>query len=144
MSTYSSSHIPLVTAIRWVARGGGLLFVVAMAITDAIIIAETVGGHGPNWATLSASQWAAIVLTFGLPLITLAGIVTAWLRTGVGEGIGGTVILVAAVAAMVSGLVGPDSGGLSMALSSLPMALVGVGFLYCWWDTRHAHPQQAA
>ena len=143
MNTFSRAPTSTLTVIRWIARIGGLLFIVATAVNDAIVIAETVGGQGPNWATLSASEWATVIMALGLPLITIAGVATAWLWKGIGEVIGGGLIVVAALAAMVSSLVGPFGGGVSMAVGSLPMALVGVGFLYCWWGTRHAQLQQA-
>lgn len=143
MKSVSSAGIPTLTAIRWVARIGGLLFVVATAVNDAIVIAEMVGGNGPNWATLSASEWATVILALGLPLVSIAGVAIAWLWKGIGEGIGGGLIVVAALAAMVSSLTGPFGGGVSMVMSSLPLALVGVGFLYCWWVTRHARLQHA-
>lgn len=144
MNTVSRSQLPVMTIIRWVARLGGLLFIAATAVNDTILIVEMVGGNGPNWATLNAGEWATIVMVFGLPLVTTAGVVIAWLRTGIGEGVGGALIVVAALLAMVSSFTGPFGGGASMAVGSLPMALVGIGFLYCWWDTRRAHPQQAA
>lgn len=147
MNTFSRPPMPgptLTVVIRWVARIGGLLFIVATACNDGFFIAETVVGHGPNWATLSANDIATVVLALGLPLVSIAGVVIAWLRTGIGEGIGGALIVVAALVAMIGSLIVSGAGDVSMALTSLPMALVGAGFLYCWWDTtRHAHPQQA-
>ncbi len=142
MDTFSRASTSTLTTIRWIARIGGLLFILATAANDAIFIAESVGGNGPHWATLSASEWVTVVLALGLPLVSIAGVALAWLWKGIGEGIGGALIVVAALAAMVSSLVDP-LGGLSMAMGSLPMALVVVGFLYCWWVTRHAQPQQA-
>jgi hypothetical protein len=138
MKTLSTTPTSPVTVVRWLARLGGLLVIVATLITDAIVIAEMLGGNGPNWATLSAGQLANTVIALGLPLVTVAGVIIAWLRKGIGEGIGGAMIVLAALIAMVSSFVGPDAAGASMAASALPMLLVGAGFLYCWWQTRHA------
>ncbi len=143
MNTVSRAHSSL-TVIRWIARIGGLLFIAATAVTDAIVIAETVGGNGPNWANLSAGQWVTVALAFGLPFVSIVGVVIAWLRPGLGEGIGGALIVAAALVAMASSFIGPLGGGVSMAAGSIPMALVGVCFLYCWWDMRQAHPQSTA
>lgn len=143
MNTSSRAPTSTLTVIRWVARLGGLLFIIATAVNDAIVIAETVGGHGPNWATLSASEWATVVIALGLPLVTAAGVAIAWLWKGIGEGIGGALILGIALVAMVSSFTGPVGGGVSIAAGSIPMLLVGVGFLYCWWETRRSHLQQA-
>lgn len=143
MKTLTTTQTSPVTVVRWLARLGGLLFIGATLIIDAIVIAETMGGNGPPWATLSAGQWATMVITFGLPLVSVVGVVIAWLRKGFGEGIGGALIVLAALLAMVSSFVGPDAGGASMAASALPMLLVGAGFLYCWWQTRRAHSEQA-
>lgn len=143
MNTVSRAHSSL-RVIRWIARIGGLLFVVATAGIDAIVIAETVGGNGPNWANLSANQWVTVALAFGLPFVSIVGIVIAWLRPGIGEGIGGALIVAAALVAMVSSFIDPLGGGASMAAAAMPMTLVGVCFLYCWWDTQHALPQPAA
>lgn len=131
------------TVVRWIARLGGLLFCVATVVTDAVVIAEMVGGNGPSWASLSATEWANVALALALPLVTIAGVAIAWLWKGTGEGLGGGLIVGAALVAMLSSLVGPSGGGLSMAASSLPMALVGAGFLYCWWVTRHTQSQPA-
>jgi hypothetical protein len=138
MKTLSTPQTSPVTVVRWLARLGGLLFIGATLIIDAIVIAEMIGGNGPNWATLSAGQLASVVMAFGLPLVTIVGVVIAWLRKGIGEGIGGALIVLAALIAMVSSFVGPDAAGASTAASALPMLLVGAGFLYCWWQTRHA------
>ncbi len=144
MSTVSRTSPSPVTVVRWIARVGGLLFIVAAAVNGALVTAEMVGGHGPNWATFSAGDWATMVLAFGLPLVTIVGVVIAWLRQGVGEGIGGAIIVAAALLAMLTSLFGPRGANASLAFGSLPMALVGVGFLYCWWNTRHTHPQQVS
>ena len=139
MNTLSTAQTSPVTVVRWLARLGGLLFIGATLVIDAVVIAETIGGNGPPWATLSASQWATMVMAFGLPLVSVVGVVIAWLRKGIGEGIGGALIVLAALIALVGSFVGPDAGGASTAASGLPMLLVGAGFLYCWWQTRHAH-----
>jgi hypothetical protein len=138
MKTLTTTPTSPVTVVRWLARLGGLLFIGATLIIDVIVIAEMIGGKGPNWATLSAGQLASVVMAFGLPLVTIIGVVIAWLRKGIGEGIGGALIALAALIAMVSSFIGPDAGGASMAMSSFPMLLVGAGFLYCWWDTRRS------
>jgi hypothetical protein len=108
---------------------------------DAIVVAEVADGGGPNWATLSASDVANVVIAFGVPLVALVGVVIAWLWKGVGEGIGGTMLLFASLVALVSSLAGLGGGGVSMAASALPIALIGMGFLYCWWRMRQTHAQ---
>lgn len=124
--------------VRWLARIGGILFILATLVTDAIVIAEFLGGGGPDWATLSVAQITALTISLGVPIAEVVGVLLAWRW----ERAGGVIILAAAAIAFVAAFV--SSGGLALALTTLPMALVGAAFLYCWWREQAARPLRVA
>jgi hypothetical protein len=126
-----------VNIVRWFARIGGVIFILATLVADAIVIAEFLGGGGPNWAALSVTQLMALIFAFGIPIIEVVGVALAWRW----EGAGGVIILIAATIDFVADFV---SGRVAIALTALPMALVGAAFLYCWWREQAVSPSRVA
>ena len=110
--------------IRWIARGTGSLvaaFWLLMGVLAGIV------EPGP-WSLESAIM-AGLIVTSALAVLV------AWWR----EGIGGTMVVICAVAHSVFAYVASGHNrGLAMLISGGPFLVIGILFLASWWRSRGA------
>jgi hypothetical protein len=111
--------------LRWIARGLGTLvagFWVFIGILEAIF------GSDP---------WTVESTVLALLIVAAAAAVTvAWWR----EGIGGSLLLLAGVAFGVFAFVAAGHNKLfAVAITGVPVLLVGLMFLASWWRFQRAH-----
>jgi hypothetical protein len=115
--------------IRWIARGTGssvAAFWLLMGVLSGII------EPGP-WSLESAIM-AGLIVTSALAVLV------AWWR----EGIGGTMVVVCAVAHSVFAYVASGHNrGLAMLISGGPFLVIGILFLASWWRSRGARTPES-
>ena len=109
-----------VIAVRWCARTVGVVSAILLA---TILIGDSLGGHGPKFATIA--DWLSIA-EFATVFV---GIVIAFFW----EGIGGVLVALAALAMQIKVTV-TFQGELNPFL--LVFVFVGLASIYCWWRTR--------
>lgn len=108
--------------MRWIARGiGSLVGVLCLLIG----ITEVIWGHTPP--SPEASLQGAMLA--GLVIIAVLGVLIAWWR----EGIGGTVMVIGAVALSTFAYVTAGRNKVfAMLISGGPFLVAGMLFLACW------------
>jgi len=105
-----------VIAVRWCARTVG---VGTALFATTFIILESVGGQGPGMTTIM--EWVPIFMWVAI----LVGIVITFFW----EGIGGMLVVLAALALDMM-------TSFHLNLFCLPLVFVGLASIYCWWRTR--------
>jgi len=108
--------------VRWIARGIGSLVV---ALWLFMGIGYGIVESGPR--TLEDAIMTGLIITSTL------GVLIAWWR----EGIGGTVLVICAVAhSTFAYIVAGHNKGFAMLISGGPFSLIGILFLASWWRSR--------
>lgn len=112
--------------MRWIGRGLGSL---AGLFCLLIGIAEVIWPHTPP--SPEASQQGAMLA--GLVITTVLGVLIAWWR----EGIGGTVVVIGAVALGTFAYVTAGHNKVwAMLITGGPFLVAGILFLATWWLSR--------
>jgi len=108
--------------VRWIARGIGSLIV---ALWLFVGVASGISESGPQ--TLEDTIMTGLVIT------SVLGVLIAWWR----EGIGGTMLVICAVAhSTFAYIVAGHNKGLAVLISGGPFLLIGILFLASQWRSR--------
>ena len=122
MANVSNTGDRATKRMRWIARGIGSLVVALwlfMGIAYGIV-------ESHPWTLEDA-------IMAGLTITSTLGVLIAWWR----EGIGGTVLVVCAIAhSTFAYIVAGHNKGFAMLVSGGPFLLVGFLFLASWWRSR--------
>jgi len=112
--------------MRWIARGTGSLVGVLCLL---IGIAEVIWGHTPP--SPEASRQGAMLA--GLVIFAVLGVLIAWWR----EGVGGTVVVIGAIALGTFAYVTAGRNKVwAMLITGGPFLVAGILFLACWRRSR--------
>ena len=112
--------------IRWIARGIGSLVAVLCLL---IGIAEVIWSHTPP--SPEASQQGAMLA--GLVIFAVLGVLIAWWR----EGVGGTIVVIGAIALGTFAYVTAGHNKVwAMLITGGPFLVTGILFLACWRRSR--------
>jgi hypothetical protein len=107
------------TFVRWWARTAG---VIAVALIAPLVVIDVVGGQRPPLTSVAG------VAFVGLWAVLFVGVAVAFRW----EGTAGLALVLASLALQAQVI----WGGLNPYI--LAFAAVGLGFVFCWWRTRHS------